>query len=290
MSKKGELASEQDIQHIIRNALYQDKALFVLSAHSRDQQNAVLERLSKAWQDAQRAGKQAHIKDLSIVSLTFPWAEHPAHALFTSAIELWNPLELEGMLQRALSVQDRFKVTENTHIATVLEGMANPFTLGSEEFLSKYSFGRRSEAIKPLLRTYILDSTSQPSDRHKLGLARALTTQDRYELLQCIWLCQQGLARDLDLQKHTRLWVSINEAENVLDYAPQERKVLAKGLASLISKTAHFLTIWLNVTERDAVTAHKVKQALGDLVFQWLDFDFTNEVDTNEQKGRPAES
>src|SRR2546430_4020829 len=114
-------------------------------------------------------------------------------------------------------------------MTAVLEGMAHPGGLATHEFISKHSFGALAEITPLLFRKYLLDLTPQASDRSKLRFARALTTQDRYELLRCLWHCQQGWASDLDVQEHTRLWVYLDEAENILAYPAAERNMLSKG-------------------------------------------------------------
>jgi hypothetical protein len=166
-------------------------------------------------------------------------------------IERWDPWDLEIMLQHAWREQERCVISENTYITKILEAMAYPDSAG--EYLHKV-LGRRSEVMRPLLRTYLLDPTSAASDRRKLGFPRALTIQDRYELLRCVWLYQQGLASDLAVQKHTRLWVFLNEAENILEYPKPEQKAMAKGLNHIISGTGHFLTLWVNISEPEPET------------------------------------
>jgi hypothetical protein len=204
-----------------------------------------------------------------------PWSEHPAHALFTSVIERRDLLEWKALVENALRERKSRDVTASTHMAAVLEGIAHPVWVGTHEFMSKHPLGMYEEIILPLFRNYLLDLMPQADSRSKLKLARALTTQDRYELLRCLWQCEIGLTFDLDVQKHTRVWLSLNEAENVLDYPAAQRKLLAKGLTHIISQTRHFLTIWLNMTVPDKETVQAVRSALGDPLWQWLDYDLT---------------
>ena len=274
-----------NISSIINDSLYGDDALFVLSASSHEERGLVQDLLREAWQRAQRDQSIPHVRDLSIVRISFPWSEHPAHSLYTSIIELRELSEWEMLLLKALRDGRSRDVTTNTHIAAVLEGMVHRGRLGTHEFTNKYSFGELEAVITPLFRSYLLDQTSQASERSKLGFARALTTQDRYELLRCLWQCEQGLASSLDVREHTRLWVYLDEAENVLDYTPAERKMLSKGLAHIIAQTGHFLTIWLNIAVQDRETVQAVKKALGDLLWQWLDFDFTKDALSYREQG-----
>ena len=270
--------SPHDMRGIINDSLYSDKALFILSAKTREECGHVHESLTTTWQRAQSDRTTPRVRDLSIVRLGFPWSEHPAHTLYTSIMEVRDIPEWEAIVGNALRPFGDGKsrdVTTNTHIAAILKCMAYPGRLGTREFITKFSIGEHGTVTTPLFRAYLLDLAPQASDRSKLGMARALTTQDRYELLRCLWRCQQGLASDLDVQKHTRLWVYLDEAENVLDYAPAERKMLAKGLTHIIAHTGHFLTLWIHIAAEDKETVQAVKFAFGDALWRSLDVDFT---------------
>ncbi len=245
-------------------------------AESGKGRSQVQDMLLKTWQGA-KTSTTPHVRDLSLVRVSFPWSEHPAHMLYTSLMEVRDIPEWEGIVGNALRYEyerDR-NISTNTQINTILECMVYPGKLGTHEFINKFSIGEHGNITTPLFRAYLLDLAPQAADRAKLGLARALTTQDRYELLRCLWRCQQGIASDPGLQEHTRLWVYLDEAENVLDYAPAERKMLSKGLAHLVAHSSHFLTLWLNMSVEDQETVQAVKKAFGDQLWQWLDVDFT---------------
>ena len=72
----------------------------------------------------------------------------------------------------------------------------------------------------------------------------------------------------------------LDDAENVLDYVPAERKMLLKGLAHLIAHTGYFLTIWLNIAGQEQETIQAVKDAFGASLLHLLDFDFTDEAES----------
>jgi hypothetical protein len=270
--------SKEAIHEIIKNSLFTNQSLFILSTQTKQDSMRVQDLLMKLWQQAQ--SEKTRVRDLSTIRLGFPWAEHPAHAFFTSIFEQRDLPEWTELLENAfrevntLDFHMSYKdLTTNPFIATILEKIAHPGRLGTMEFLSSIPLGQHVELVTPMFRNYLLDLASPVSLRTKMGLARALTTQDRYELLRCLWQFQQGLSPDLNVQKHTRLWIYINELENILDYPPLERKTLTKGLAHLISQKGHFLTIWLNISEAETVQA--VKKALVELL-PYLDFDFTD--------------
>ena len=205
-------------------------------------------------------------------------------------MEVRDITEWETIVGNALHNQRNRDITTNTHIASVLECMAYPGRLGTRAFITKFSLGEHGTVTTPLFRAYLLDLAPQASDRSKLGLARALTTQDRYELLRCLWRCQQGVASDLDVQQHTRLWVYLDEAENILDYPAAERKMLSKGLAHITAQTGHFLTLWLNIAVQDRENVQAVKKAFGDSLWHWLDVDLTDDALANRGKYQDTEA
>ncbi len=267
-----------DIRSIINNSLFSEKSFFILSTSRSEGRSLEQDLLLKTWQQAQKNTTMPHVRDLALVRLSFPWSEHPAHVLYTSIMELRDLDEWEKIVGQAFSLlydKDIRDVTTNTQIATVLECLAHPGRLGTHEYLHKHSIGQYGALTSPLFRAYLLDTEASASDRAKLGLARALTTQDRYELLRCLWRCEQGLAPGSDMREHTRLWVYLDEAENVLEYAPAERKLLVKGLTHLITHTGQFLTIWLNIAAQDQETIQAVKHAFGASLLNFLDGDFT---------------
>ena len=270
--------SSSTIRKIITDSLFSEQSLFLLSAKNGKGRNPVQDLLLKTWQQAQQDTTTPHVRDLALVHLSFPWSERPAHALYTNIFELRNLDEWETIVGQAFSLlydKDIRDVTTNTQIATVLQCLAHPGRLGTHDYLHKHPIGQYGALTAPLFRAYLLDPEALASDRSKLGLARALTTQDRYELLRCLWRCEQGLAPDPDVREHTRLWVYLDEAEHVLDYAPAERKLLVKGLAHLIAHTDQFLTLWLNIAVQDQETIQEVKKAFGASLLTFLDDDFT---------------
>jgi hypothetical protein len=274
--KKKSKVFSPDISDITNDSLYSEKTLFVLSAHSGEVNSQVQDLLTTSWQHAQKSTKP-HVRDLAIVRGSFPWSgEHPAHTLFVSIMELRDLAFWEAILRNTLYEGGKFTdITTSTHIADLLERMAYPGRLGTYDFMSKRPLGQHMDIVMPLFRAYLFDMAASASERSKLGLARPLTAQDRYELLRCLWRCQQGLASDLDVQKHTRVWVYLNEAENVLDYAPAERKTLLKGLAHLMAHTSHFLTVWLNIAVQEQEMIQAVRSAFGASLLDSLDVDFT---------------
>ena len=268
----------KSLAHLVADSLFSAPSFFVLSALGPGELEAVEAERNAAWGQAQRdRGAGPHVQDLAALRFDLPWAEHPAHAFFAAVIERWKPSDLEAMIHNALRYETGEQaITENTYIADVLKGIGNPGQLGVLALMDDgYTSDELFRIRRQLLRTYLLDPTSQAADRRKLGLIRPLTTQDRYELLACVWRCQQGLAADLSPDNHTRLWITVDKTERILDYPPAERKMLVSGLTSILAQVPQFLTLWINVAEPSPQLIEEVKQACGTPFWQRLDLDLT---------------
>jgi hypothetical protein len=265
------------ITQLITASLYSARRSFVFSALTPDELSAVLAERDRTWKGAQQSqGKAKSVKLLSSVRLALPWSERPAHALFASVIEQWKAYELEGLISNALDADGGRQVTQNTHLAAVLDGIAAPWRLGEEHrAMGMWTSNQIRDQMNLLLRTYLLDPTSQAQDRRKLGFARPLTTQDRYELLSCIWQCQIGLAPGQEPARHQRLWVTLDKAEYILDYPPAEVKLLVNGLTSILNTVGAFFTFWLNLSDPDQQVIEEVRRAFGREFWGFCNLDLT---------------
>jgi hypothetical protein len=268
---------EPELTRVLGQATFTKERAFGLSSLTSPDLSEVMEILNTLW--STREDRREFAQKLKTFSLSFPWSERPAHALFVSAIEQWTPFELEKMIDKALQVSEGAQAaTSNALFAAILEGLSNPGYFGTEGFRMKLEYQDTAKVIRPLLRAYVLDPVSEASERRKLGLERPLTTQDRYELLACIWRCQQGLAKNPSPQKHTRLWVMIDHAEYLPDYPPAERKLLTNGLLTILSRMQSYFAFWLNIAETDDERIAEVKKAFGAPLLEHLNFDLTGDI------------
>lgn len=123
-----------------------------------------------------------------------------------------------------------------------------------------------------LLQAYLTDSCSQ-AELRKLSLARNLTTEDRYLLLQYSWQHLQGSSESQEVEEHTRLWLGVDEVETILDYTAREQR----GLTQLVSSTGSFLTVWLNISEESGEVIARTRDAFGSKLWAFLDEDLTEQ-------------
>jgi hypothetical protein len=256
---------EEVIKRIITQSLISSEPVFILSACSTDELTAVHTALDTAWEDLRGQHRQKVVRDLSVTRFTLPWSEHPALAFYHRCIEQMSLDQPNADIRLAL--REGGYASENALIQEVLHFLA----FGSAHRSSIVNWGGDKMALLP---SYLTDSCSQIELR-RLALARNLTTEERFMLLQCIWECQRGTDEDQAIDKHTRLWLSVDKLENLLDYSPKERRDLAQGLEYLIASTSSFLTVWLNISEPDPDVLVRVKEGLGSKLWHWLDEDLT---------------
>jgi hypothetical protein len=256
---------EAFVKRIITQSLTTSEPIFILSACSTEKLAAVHAALNTTWEDLRGRQGQTMVRALSVTRFTLPWSEHPALSFYLRCIEqmdLYQP-----NIDIRLALKEGGYASDNALIQEVLHYLA-------------WGSGHRSSTVNwagnkmTLLQSYLTDSCSQMELR-KLALARNLTTEERFMLLQCIWECQQGTNKNQAIEKHTRLWLGVDRLENLLDYSPKERRDLARGLDYLIATTSSFLTVWLNISENDPDVLVKVKNGLGSKLWQWLDEDLT---------------
>ena len=248
--------SAQTIKEVIDASLHTDTALFILSELEVHDLRTIQERLEMSWERVGSSKKSQTVGALTVWEHTLPWSEQPARAFYNSYIE-WLDI---SMLRNLLSVN---LSPESSLISSVVKAISFPYHI--EQALG----GKNPD---DLLMAYLTDSCSQ-SELRKLGIARNLTTEDRYTLLQCILRSQQKLSSGNAIQNHRRIWWFLSEAENVLDYMLKERREFLKGFTSLISSLGSYITVWLNCS--DESLTEKVKEACGDNLWAYLDHDFT---------------
>lgn len=262
------------ITDIIKKSLKTTKPFFVLSAFPTSELDAIAEQRAAIWQQSGKQNKTEN--NLAVLAFSFPWSENPAHSLFAQIIEHWKPEDLKALVQNQLGWgYHTDKVTTNAHLADVLKGIIHPGHSGDGDLWEKRRLMDAEKILSNLHRTYLLDPTSQASDRRKLGYARPLTTQDRYELLTCLFRCWQGLDGE---RPHTRIWFTLNQAERLLEYSPAEQKLLVHGFTTLITQLPEHFTFWINIADPDPNIPAKVKKACGALLWQWLDHEFIRTV------------
>lgn len=263
-----EVLENDGVRAIIAKSLHSGQAIAVLSALGAGDLSVIKRHLVVAWETAQASSANALVGSLSVWIHPFPWGEHPALALYNGYLESLGWSGLHTSVSRAYD-----QLADTTSLAAVPLTDNSLLSAGISRIRRPHTI-THGGTINPedLLMAYLTDSCSQEELR-RLGLARNLTMQDRYTLLQCLWQCERGLLPDTLLQQHKRYCIFLNELENVLEYSRKDRRDLMKGLIYLLASLPSFTTLWLNIS--DGNLADEVREACGDAFLGTFDYDLT---------------
>jgi len=268
------LASSAVFQKHIHASLHGHAAICVLSNLSHSERGNLAKTLSAAWADVR--GK--HVIKLQELQLSLPWSEKAALSFFNKFIDLLGIARIRAAITHAHKELRDFQSLSSMNAA--LAGIANANTFIAEVLSllgdnPEYMYSDWERKMRPqALRSFITDSCPRPT-LDKLDIARNLTLEDRYLLLRSIWECLIGPIPTHDLNQHTRLWLWIDELENILDYSEKDQREISKGLTSLIASTGAFVTIWLNMSAQSAERVESIKSLLGERLLSLVDEDWT---------------
>jgi hypothetical protein len=74
--------------------------------------------------------------------------------------------------------------------------------------------------------------------------------------------CFTGMTRGGPVSDYRRVWLWLDEAENLLGYHEHDRWEMGKALQTLLGMMPPFVTVWLNIWPTSAVTAADVQAVL----------------------------
>ncbi len=145
---------------------------------------------------------------------------------------------------------------------------------GNDLIQSDHSKSNTRSERKLLLDSYFLDGCSREELR-QLGLARNIdAAQDRFRVLAALLHCFIGLNPAKDVARHSRVYLWIDEIEELTSYTSSQYRLLAQGLSDLAHHVPHFLSIWMNLT----LTHPDEPDAMGFLVGEPLASCITDRI------------
>jgi hypothetical protein len=266
--------SSAALQKHIHASLHEHAAICVLSNLSHSERGDLAKTLSAAWADVQ--GK--HVRKLRQLQLSLPWSEKAALSVFNKFIDLLGIARIRAAISHAHEELRDFQSLPSMNAALLRIANGNTFiaeVLSLLEDNPDYMYSEWERKMRPqALRSFITDSCPRPT-LNKLDIARNLTLEDRYLLLRSLWECLIGPIPTHDLDQHTRLWLWIDELENILDYTEKDQLSLIKGLTSLIASAGAFVTLWLNMSAQSAERVAAIKSLLGERLLSLVDDDWT---------------
>lgn len=267
-------------RHLITSLTGIEPFCFLSNLKTEDRR-LLAEHLVSHQRDLQEAPSSSQVRSLRPIQLILPWPEKPAAAFFNHFIDIlgiekivaavqdaYEEGGIESLSKQAATTQLDFSAGNNTYILDVLNLLA--------ERLEVYTNSDLENQARSLAMKTFLTGTCSPTLLNKLGLARNMTTQERYILLGTLWECIIGPTLSTQPEHHTRLWLWIDRLEHLLDYSERDCREMVRGLTFLVSTTMNSLTVWLNMTAQSEPALSKVKRLLGNEFMALVDKDLTN--------------
>lgn len=257
---------EREARDYATEESFQKRGLYtVLSAFNADIHRDHHTHLVECWSMYKRS-----IKNHVFTHFTLPWSEHPVLSFYHRCVE---PMRIERISTWVGTEEERPYLYYNLPLLReLLDRLASP-----ESF--RPANEPRIIWQKKLLKLLHICMTSicSHAELRKIGLPRNLTTEERFMLLHCLWLCRQRRGSSYYPDDPTRIWVFVDDLDALLDYSPREQGDFNRALASLFVTRELQLTLWLNISAgMYTATTAKVKNVLGLELCSGFEEDFTD--------------
>ncbi len=252
--------------HIVEDSVYSERFILAIGKMSGEEIDEVRRELSFEWsrrnqrRSERRSTERRSVSNFITQSARLPWSERPATTFYTRLLESFGMASVLGSINKAVS---QLAITEPGRYREILARMPkdeSEFMTDLLHLLWEASSRMDKDEIS-LLRAYLSDSCTHDELR-RLGLARNLRLEDRYEIFRSVVSCLVGLAPFGDISDYRRIWLRFDEIENILGYGDHDRWELVKALGTLIGDRPRCVTIWLNISPDSTATSAEIQAAL----------------------------
>jgi hypothetical protein len=250
-----------DVHDLIEEAIYSSHFMLVASKLSKEQVGQVRRDLEAAWsRRTARRQERPSVSNVVVKSARLPWSHNPAATLHARLLESIGMQSVLGSISKAVS---QAAITEPGRYKEILARLPQDESdfVADLLYLLWEASSRMDKDEIATLRAYLSDNATHIELR-RMGIPRNLSLEDRYEVLRIVLECFSGLAPQANLADHRRVWVWLDEIENILGYNERERWEFVKALETLIGNSPPYLTVWLNITPNSPVTSREVQAAL----------------------------
>ena len=199
--------------------------------------------------------KQAQIHSINIRSPKE--AGNPAQDFYTDFLEKLGMTRIQEIIKGVVSNLSQAEVLQSLQKVLESEELARAFWLfGTEDTSEKQA----------LLRSYFLEGCTR-TDLKKLGIARNISkAQDRFRVIAGVLQCLIGFDASRDLSRHSRVYLWIDEMED-LTYLPSAQfRILSQGLREIIDRLPNFFTLFLNMSLAEPEKHEDFEAILGNAV------------------------
>jgi hypothetical protein len=249
------------VHDLIDEAIYSSRFMLVASKLSKEQLGQVRRDLDAAWaRRTARRHERPSVSNVVVKSARLPWSLAPAVTLYVRLLESVGMQSVLGSINKAVS---QAAITEPGRYKEILARLPQDESdfVADLLYLLWEASSRMDKDEIAMLRAYLSDNATHIELR-RMGIPRNLTIEDRYEVLRVVLACFSGLAPQANLADHRRVWVWLDEVENILGYNERERWELVKALETLIGNFPPYLTVWLNLSPNSPATSQEIQAAL----------------------------
>ncbi len=184
-------------------------------------------------------------------------AGNPAKDFYIDFLEKLGMTRVQKIIHNAVSNLSETEVLQS--LQTVLE---------SEELArALWLFGTEDTSEKQgLLRNYFFESCT-PTDLKKLGVARNISkAQDRFKIIAGVLQCLIGLDANHNLSRPSRVYLWIDEIEDLVFLPSAQFRIISQGLREIIDRLPNFLTLFLNMSLAEPEIHEDFEAILGNAV------------------------
>ena len=199
--------------------------------------------------------KQTQVHSINIRSPKEPG--NPAQDFYTDFLEKLGMTHIQEIIKGVVSNLSQAEVLQSLQKVLESEELARAFWLfGTEDTSEKQA----------LLRSYFLEGCTR-TDLKKLGIARNISkAQDRFRIIAGILQCLIGLDAGHDLSRHSRVYLWIDEMEDLIYLPSAQFRILSQGLREIIDRLPNFFTLFLNMSLAEPEKHEDFEAILGKAV------------------------
>jgi hypothetical protein len=250
---------------IVDESIYSDRFMLIASRLGREEAREVQAALRAAWGQRRSKGRnKKSVSNIVIKAARLPWSYRPATTLSGRLLESIGMGTLLGSINKAVS---QLAITEPGRYREILARIPED----ESEFMTDLlhllweASSRMDRDEIGLLRAYLLDECT-PHELRRLNLPRNLGLEDRYEVLRTAVKCFIGLSPVGVLDDYRRVWVWLDEVENLLAYKEEERWETVKALQTMFGDRPPSLSVWLNISPESDATTQDIQDALENIL------------------------
>ena len=184
-------------------------------------------------------------------------AGNPAQDFYTDFLEKLGMTRVQKIIRNVVSNLSEAEVLQSFQKVLESEELARAFWLfGTEDTSEKQG----------LLRNYFFEGCTR-TDLKKLGIARNISkAQDRFKVIAGILQCLIGLDASHAPSGHSRVYLWIDEMEDLIFLPSAQFRILSQGLREIIDRLPNFFTLFLNMSLAEPEKHEDFEAILGNAV------------------------